>query len=59
MMVLNGEEELECEIHVDGIRLEHVSEFKYLGCIAGVCERECMGHCLGNEPLTLMRCNRM
>ena len=33
MMVLNGEEELECEIHVDGIRLEHVSEFKYLGCI--------------------------
>ena len=30
-MVLNGEEGLECEIHVDGICLEHVSEFKYLG----------------------------
>ena len=31
VMVLNGEEGLECEVHVDGIRLEHVSEFKYLG----------------------------
>ena len=30
-MVLNGEEGLECEVHVDGIRFEHVSEFKYLG----------------------------
>ena len=24
---------LECEVHVDGIRLEHVSEFKYLVCV--------------------------
>ena len=24
---------LECEVYVDGIRLEHVSEFKYLGCV--------------------------
>ena len=31
VMVMNGEEGLECEVHVDGIRLEHVSEFKYLG----------------------------
>ena len=31
VMVLNGEEGVECEVHVDGIRLEHVSEFKYLG----------------------------
>ena len=31
-MVLGGEEGLECEGYVDGIRLEHVSEFKYLGC---------------------------
>ena len=23
----------ECEVHVDGICLEHVSEFKYLGCV--------------------------
>ena len=30
VIVLNGEEGLECEVHVDGIRLEHVSEFKYL-----------------------------
>ena len=32
-MVLNGEEGLECEVHVDGIRLGHVSEFKYMGCV--------------------------
>ena len=31
VMVLNGQEGSECEDHVDGIRLEHVSEFKYLG----------------------------
>ena len=33
VMILNGKEGLECEVHVDGIRLEHVSEFKYLGCV--------------------------
>ena len=33
VMVLNREEGLEREIHVDGIRLEHVSEFKYLECV--------------------------
>ena len=33
VMVLNGAEGLQCEIHVDGIRLEHNSEFKYLGCV--------------------------
>ena len=33
MIVLNREERLECEVHVDGIRLEHVSEFHYLGCV--------------------------
>ena len=31
VMVLNGEEGLVCEVHVDRIRLEHVSVFKYLG----------------------------
>ena len=30
MMVLGGEEGLECEVCVDGIRLEYVSEVKYL-----------------------------
>ena len=30
---VDGEEGLECEVHVDGIRLEHVSEFKYFGCV--------------------------
>ena len=29
-MVLNGGEGLECVVQVDGIRLEHISEFKYL-----------------------------
>ena len=33
VMVLNGEKGLECKVHVDGIRLEGVSEFKYLGCV--------------------------
>ena len=33
MMVLNGEERLEREVHADGIRLEHVSEIQYLGCV--------------------------
>ena len=33
VIVMNGEEGLECEVHVDGIRLEHVSEFKYLRCV--------------------------
>ena len=33
VMVRNGVEGLECEVHVDGIRLEHVSEYKYLGCV--------------------------
>ena len=32
VVVLNGVEGLECEVYVDGIRLEHVLEFKYLGC---------------------------
>ena len=28
VMVLNGEERLECEVLVDGIHLEHVLEFE-------------------------------
>ena len=34
-VVMNGEERLECEVHVNGICLKHVSEFKYLGCVLG------------------------
>ena len=30
VMLLGGEEELECEVCVNSICLEHVSEFKYL-----------------------------
>ena len=33
MIVLGGEEGFECEVFVDGIHLEYVSEFKYLGCV--------------------------
>ena len=33
VMVLGGEEGLECEVCVDGARLEQVSEFKYLRCV--------------------------
>ena len=35
VMLLGGEEELECEVWVDWVRLEYVSEFKYLGCVLG------------------------
>ena len=43
-MVRNGEKELDCEVYVDGVHLEHVSEFKYLVCVldeAGADETEC------------------
>ena len=32
-MVLNGEEGTECEVYADGIQLEQVSKYKYLGCV--------------------------
>ena len=32
VMILNGQE-LECEVHIDGIYLEHASEFQYLLCV--------------------------
>ena len=32
-MVLGGKKGVKCEVCVDGMRLEHVSEFKYLGCV--------------------------
>ena len=43
-IMLGGEEGLDCEVCVDGIRLDHVSEFKYLGCVldkSGTDEAEC------------------
>ena len=33
VILLNGDEELESEVCVDEMRMEHVSEFKYLGCV--------------------------
>ena len=33
VMVLGGEEGLECEACIDRISLEHIMEFKYLGCV--------------------------
>ena len=33
VIVLNEEEGLESEVHIDMIHLEQVSEFKYLGCV--------------------------
>ena len=33
LMVMNGKEGLDSEVHVDGIHLEQVSEVKYLGCV--------------------------
>ena len=43
-MVLNGEEGLECKVHLDGMWLEHVSQFKYMDCVLdvlGINEAEC------------------
>ena len=43
-MVMSGEEGLVCEVHVDRVHLEHVSEFKYFGCVldkAGTDGAEC------------------
>ena len=33
VIVMNEEEGLECEVHIDGVHLEYISEFQYLGCI--------------------------
>ena len=33
VMTMNREEGLKCKFHVDRIRLEHVLEFKYFGCV--------------------------
>ena len=44
VMMLGVEERLECEACVHWIRLEHVAEFKYLGCAldeSGTDEEEC------------------
>ena len=44
MILLGGEEGIECEVCVDGIPFENVSEFKYLGCVldeSGTDEAEC------------------
>ena len=39
-MVMNGEEGLECEVQVDGVHLEHVPKFKYLGCVLDEASKE-------------------
>ena len=33
VIIMNGEEGLECEVHVDGVCSEHLSKLKYLGCV--------------------------
>ena len=52
VMVPDGEMELECEVHVDGIRLEHILEFNYLkfvlneSCTDGAgCSRKVVSRC--------------
>ena len=44
VVLLGQEEGLECEVCVDGVRLENVSKFNYLGCVldeSGRDEEEC------------------
>ena len=52
VMALSGQKGLECELCVDGIHLEHVSEFKYLGCAldkSGIDEAGCRGKFSGRR----------
>ena len=49
-MVLNGEEGLKCEVHVDVVRLKHGSGFMYLGRVldeAGTDGAECSKKVVG------------
>ena len=68
VMILNGEEGLECEVHVDRIRLEHVLEFKYLrsvldesGTDGTECSRKVAGtiRCLVNARDLQLHCTRI
>ena len=43
-MMLGGKKGLACKFCIEGIRLEQISEFKYLGCVldeSGTDEAEC------------------
>ena len=61
-MVLNVEEGIECEVYVDRIWLEHVSEFKYLGCVlhesdtngAGCNKKVARGRCVAGAIRSLV-----
>ena len=47
----------ECEVCVNGIRLEHVSKFKYLGCVLGelgTYEAECSGRMVAGAIRSLV-----
>ena len=53
-MDLGWEEGLECEVRVDGMQLEHVSEFKYLECIfddSSTNEEECHRKVVGGRKI--------
>ena len=46
VILVNGKDGLDWEVYVDGIRLGHVSEFKYLECVldeSGTHGAECSG----------------
>ena len=46
---------MECSVCVDGIRLEHVSEFKYLSCVldqSGIVEAECSRKVVSGRSVT-------
>ena len=58
--VLNGEEGLECVVSVDRVQLEHVSEFKYSGCVfdeSGIDGAECRRKVLLGPYLMLGICS--
>ena len=50
VMLLGGVEGLECEVYVNGVHLEQISEFKFLGCVLDEScrdEAECSGRRVG------------
>ena len=57
VMVLSGEEGLECEVCVYWVRLDHAFQFKYLGCVldeSGTYEAECSREVASERRLQLL-----
>ena len=57
VMVLNGEEGLECEVCMDRVLLEEMAEFKYLRCVlneSGTDFTECHREMMSRRKVALL-----